>query len=44
VYCGRGRQEHEWPLARTRFTDFYLHADGPAQPMTFNHLRVRPSM
>ena len=25
---GRWRDEHEWPLARTRFTDFYLHGDG----------------
>lgn len=24
------RQEHEWPLARTRFTDFYLHSGGGA--------------
>jgi predicted acyl esterase len=25
---GRWRDEHEWPLARTRFTDFYLHGVG----------------
>ncbi len=24
------RQENEWPLARTRFTDFYLHSGGSA--------------
>jgi putative CocE/NonD family hydrolase len=28
VHGGRWRDEHEWPLARTRFTDFYLHGDG----------------
>ena len=25
---GRWREEQEWPLARTRFADFYLRADG----------------
>lgn len=25
---GRWRDEAEWPLARTRFTPFYLHSDG----------------
>ena len=25
---GYWRDEHEWPLARTQFTNFYLHADG----------------
>ena len=25
------RQENEWPLARTVFTEFYLHSDGDAQ-------------
>ena len=24
------RLEHEWPLARTRFTEYYLHGDGGA--------------
>lgn len=24
------RQENEWPLARTRFTDYYLHSNGAA--------------
>ena len=24
------RDEHEWPLARTRFTDYFLHSDGAA--------------
>jgi hypothetical protein len=28
VHGGRWRDEHEWPLGRTRFTDFYLHGDG----------------
>jgi predicted acyl esterase len=28
VHGGRWRDEHEWPLARTRFTDYYLHGDG----------------
>ena len=26
----RWRFEHEWPLARTRFTEFFLHSDGSA--------------
>jgi putative CocE/NonD family hydrolase len=26
----RWRQEQEWPLARTQYTRFYLHSDGPA--------------
>ncbi|MCH7622440.1 MAG: CocE/NonD family hydrolase, partial [Chloroflexi bacterium] len=26
----RWRQEHEWPLARTHYTRYYLHSDGPA--------------
>lgn len=25
---GRWRDEHEWPLARTRYTPYYLHAGG----------------
>jgi putative CocE/NonD family hydrolase len=25
---GRWRDEYEWPLARTHFTDYYLHRDG----------------
>ena len=28
VHGGHWRDEHEWPLARTRFTPFYLHGDG----------------
>jgi predicted acyl esterase len=28
VHGGRWRDEHEWPLARARFTDYYLHGDG----------------
>ncbi|MBW2305560.1 MAG: CocE/NonD family hydrolase [Deltaproteobacteria bacterium] len=29
---GRWRHENEWPLARTRFTTYYLHADGSLTP------------
>jgi hypothetical protein len=29
---GRWREEREWPLARTRFTDFYLHPGGRLLP------------
>ncbi len=29
---GRWRSEQEWPLARTRFTPYYLHADGRLSP------------
>jgi putative CocE/NonD family hydrolase len=29
---GRWRDEGEWPLARTRFTPYYLHADGSLSP------------
>lgn len=25
---GRWRDEHEWPLARTRYTNYYFHGDG----------------
>lgn len=28
VHGGHWREEHEWPLARTEFTPFYLHGDG----------------
>jgi len=28
LHGGRWREEREWPLARTRFTPYYLHADG----------------
>lgn len=28
VHGGRWRSEREWPLARTRFTSYYLHGDG----------------
>ena len=28
MHGGRWRDEHEWPLARTQFTPFYIHADG----------------
>ncbi|HKD90694.1 MAG TPA: CocE/NonD family hydrolase, partial [Terriglobales bacterium] len=29
---GRWRDEHEWPLARTKYTPWYLHADGVLSP------------
>ncbi len=29
---GRWRDEHEWPLARTRYTPYYLHAGGRLAP------------
>ena len=29
---GHWRDEQEWPLARTRFTPFYLHGDGSLSP------------
>ena len=32
LHGGRWRDEREWPLARTRFTDFYLRADGALSP------------
>ena len=28
MHGGKWRDENEWPLARSRFTPFYLHADG----------------
>ena len=28
MHGGQWRDEHEWPLARTQFTPFYIHADG----------------
>ena len=27
------RYEHEWPLARTQYTDFYLHSEGKANSL-----------
>ena len=32
VHGGRWRDEREWPLARTTFTDYYLHVDGGLRP------------
>jgi hypothetical protein len=32
VHGGRWRDEREWPLARTRYTDYYLHEDGGLRP------------
>jgi uncharacterized protein len=29
---GRWRDEHEWPLARTKYTPFYLHSGGSLSP------------
>ena len=31
AHGGHWRDEHEWPLARTTFTDFYIEADGTLQ-------------
>lgn len=31
--ANRWRHEHEWPLARTCFTDLYLHSDGRANSL-----------
>ena len=31
---GRWRDEYEWPLARTRYTNYYLHADGTLSPQS----------
>jgi len=28
AHGGRWRDEHEWPLARTQYTNYYLHGDG----------------
>ena len=48
VHGGRWRDEREWPLARTRFTDFYLHGDGslgtepPREEQLGHHLPLRP--
>jgi putative CocE/NonD family hydrolase len=30
---GHWREEHEWPLARARYTPFYLHAGGTLSPL-----------
>lgn len=32
LHGGGWRDEKEWPLARTRFTSYYLHADGTLSP------------
>ncbi|HEV2352181.1 MAG TPA: CocE/NonD family hydrolase [Terriglobia bacterium] len=32
LHGGVWRDEHEWPLARTVFTPYYLHADGSLSP------------
>ena len=32
MHGGRWRDEQEWPLARTRFTPFYLQGDGSLSP------------
>ncbi|MEJ2131745.1 MAG: CocE/NonD family hydrolase, partial [Gammaproteobacteria bacterium] len=37
VHGGEWREEHEWPLARTEFTAFYLHGDDASDG------RLRPS-
>ncbi len=32
LHGGVWRDEHEWPLARTEFTPYYLHGDGTLSP------------
>ncbi len=32
LHGGSWREEREWPLARTRFTAYYMHADGILRP------------
>jgi putative CocE/NonD family hydrolase len=48
---GRWRDEYEWPLARTRYTTFHLHADGSlktdapvhdAPPLTYSFDPAHP--
>jgi putative CocE/NonD family hydrolase len=49
MHGGRWRDEREWPLARTAFTDFYLRADGsltreaPAEASSSTTYRFDPS-
>jgi len=49
VHGGRWRDEHEWPLARTRFTDFFLHGGGslrtdpPREPQSSTTYRFDPA-
>jgi putative CocE/NonD family hydrolase len=49
VHGGRWRDEHEWPLARTVFTDYHLHGDGslrreaPAAASSSTTYRFDPS-
>lgn len=49
LHGGRWRDEHEWPLARTRFTDYYLHGDGslrresPAEATSSTTYRFDPA-
>ena len=31
---GRWRDEYEWPLARTQYTNYYLHPDGTLSPQS----------
>jgi hypothetical protein len=34
--ANRWRSEHEWPLARTRYVDWFFHSDGRANTLTGN--------
>jgi len=49
MHGGRWRDEREWPLARTAFTDFFMHADGslsreaPAEASASTTYRFDPS-
>ena len=46
---GQWRDEHEWPLARTQYTDFYLQPDGhlsakkPAEDATTTQFQFDPA-
>ncbi len=49
MHGGRWRDEQEWPLARTRYTEYYLHGDGglcpqkPAEDGSSTTYRFDPS-
>ena len=49
IHGGEWRDEQEWPLARTRFTNLYLHGDGslrhdaPAEASSSTTYRFDPS-
>ena len=39
---GAWRDEREWPLARTVYTPYYLHADGTLTPARLRQDRPHP--